>query len=45
MAGRAFWRGWLSNLPLFKQSQPAKKGLGANLRKSEKDLGKEKAFG
>jgi hypothetical protein len=44
MAGRAFLRGCLAGLPLFKRGEPAKKGLGITSGKSEKVLGKDKAF-
>lgn len=42
VAGRAFLRGCLSGLSLFKRGQPVKKGLGGNPGKPEKDLGKDK---
>ena len=42
MAGRAFLRGCLSGLSLFKRGQPAEKGLGVASGKSEKVLGKDK---
>ena len=42
MAKRAFLRGCLLDLPLFKRGQPAKKGLCVTSGKLEKDLGKDK---
>ena len=44
VAGRAFLRGCLFDLPLFKRGQPAKKGLCVTSGKSEKDLGKDKPY-
>jgi hypothetical protein len=41
-AGRAFLRGCLADLPLFKRGQPAKKGFDVTSEKLEKDLGKDK---
>ena len=43
VARRAFLRGCLAGLSLFKRGQPAKKGLGVTSEKLEKDLGKDKA--
>ena len=45
VARRAFLRGCLAGLSLFKRGQPAKKGLGVTSEKLEKDLGKDKTGG
>ena len=43
VAERAFLRGFLANLPLFKRGQPAKKDRGVTAEKSKEHLGKDKA--